>query len=803
MWNHISGNSWAFGLGGGYPDSSDEEDNGNDNVDSMQDIVNSSTNAVEQQGPENISTNSQHTEDQGQGYPLPEGFEEGTDSQETNHVKTALAEIAERSKPSPDISPPTSKKSPRRDEDGEEDQDQVEAKRLKKSLFGGFGDEEESDEEDNIPTPGQSGFDDLSGSRIQDNDIGSQMFGLRLTREEPEEDDSPNELYDDGDLDDVLSDGNSSDEESSSPPPQKPDIIPYDLRRNVERLITGACMDVDKSGDYDPEEEARKEKIKKARARLRRKQAKQGRPRQARVEKCIVRLRLGEKFGNVLNVFEDVELNWPEGWSDDESEADQDGSLRVRYRERTPGCTQKPIPDPKGIRDDITGDPRARGCKNCYRKGHVCSMLGGGECPCGKCEEDEISCEPIRLPLAKAKCNHCIDDLDDDEENYCSFEMRGIEAHDVCLQCQQASYDDCIPSNLKGYAVPRIDMDQLAWGPERKHTSCTNCRMTRKKCSIKNKTNKGPCKQCSKASKHCHFEDTPPKIDRRKKAHRKKIGGTSQAESSRGRTRQYIPPQDLQPTMDLEDIVDLDAEEEIALERSPSPPIILNDALGRRGVLKEIATCWAHPIEFNSENSTKCNFCSIPMFGMTGFHDIRVNVLEWLNGLGYTEITPGHGVEYEGQTVMCANCTITRLQTIMCPGHKICPKLHKITEDEAVQKLFQADEQSDEFLRRLRDWCSFCYRIATHKCHASQPSLAAEEDDEQNMLPGCGLRLCDICEVRLRNEFRNSSTTMAAALDADPKHKEEDGELPEGHTRADVEFLREDGLLMKNVMALT
>jgi hypothetical protein len=255
--------------------------------------------------------------------------------------------------------------------------------------------------------------------------------------------------------------------------------------------------------------------------------------------------------------------------------------------------------------------------------------------------------------------------------------------------------------------------------------------------------------------------------------------------------------------MDLEDIIDLDEKEDIPLERSSSTPIILDDALGRKGVVKKIATCWAHPIEFNSDKSTLCNFCAIPIFGMAGFHEIKVTVLEWLNGLGYTEISPGHGAEYKGQTVMCANCTITRLQTIICPGHQIRPKIRTITGDEAVQKLFEAEEQSDEFLRRLRDWCSFCFRVATHKCSAPQPSLAAAEGDEQNMLPGCGLRLCDTCEVRLRKEFQISSTAMAAALDAYPKHKVEDGDLPEGRTRADVEFLREDGLLMKNVMAMT
>jgi hypothetical protein len=773
----------------------------------------------------------QTTGEQDQGYPLPGGFED-SDTQETFDLESALSAIANRSRPIPRKQPPT-QKSPRRfDEVDEEDSPRL--KRPRKSLFGGFEDDEDEDEANqNFQTPkthegsyGLEGnmqwldnpdpvassahgndldilFDEnsnqynnlaaVNGSRPSDN-IGYRMSSLNLIQDDAEED---QERYDPL----ALSNDRSSHRESSSPPARKSETIPYTLRNNLDRLITGACMDVDRSGDYDPEEEARKAKLERAKARERKKQAKKARRQPDKIPKCIVRLKF-RAFGTVMNITDGIQ-NWPDDWSDVGSEEEEEVFPTVRYRRRSPGWTaQRPIKDPKGILDDITGYPFARGCKSCRRNGQRCAMIDGDTWPCDQCDNQGLDCEPIILPVEKGKCNNCADTLDADEENYCSFEMSGLEPHDVCRQCAQAGHDDCIPGNLEGYAVPRIDLDKYAWSEERKHTSCTNCRINKKKCTVKEKTDHGPCKQCRKADLHCTFLDTPPKIDRRKKAHRKKGGETSKAGSSRGQPNNNMS-RSLQPQyMDPADLEDLDKEEYIPNTRSPSPEIKVKDTDGREGVVKEIATCWAHPIVFNAEDAAGCNFCGVPAFGITGFCEIRVHALEWSNGLGYTEIYGGHRGEYD-QTVVCSNCTLTRLQTIMCPGHTISRRAHKVDEIVAVEKLVAAEPQSDDFLRQLKEWCSFCFRIATHKCRTVQPSLAAHADDEQNMVAGCGLRLCDTCEVRLRTEFQNSSTAMAASLDEEPKPKKggRGGVLP-GQPRADVEFLREDGLLMKNIQAL-
>jgi hypothetical protein len=819
MWDTMSGNSWAFGLGGDSPDSSDDERPTAQDNDAMQDMIPTRPEENDHSELDHEAGNPHNTETEenaDEGYPLPDDLED-TQSQGED-LESALCAIAARARPVPRKQPPQTKKSPRREEDEENGEDaggDLHHKRPRKSLFGGLEDDEE--EEKRFPTPQTSGVSsigagtaqepvhdlgtydmdgaDLNDERVADAEyddgaspngyIGSGMHNLSLTQENQDEhnhvEDEPESYNAYDDLDLALSDGRSSRRGSVSPPPRKDDRIPYELRNHMDRLITGACLDADASGDYDPEEEARRAKLEKAKKRERRK-SRLARQRPEKVPKCIVRLKF-RAFGNVLNVT-DCEDNWPEGWS--ETESDDEDAPRLRYRERSPNWRpQKPIIDPKGIIDDITGYPAARGCRSCRRNGLRCAMIDGGTWPCDDCDSQGLDCEPIILPVKKGKCNNCAETVEDDEENDCSFEMRGLAPHDVCHQCAQAGYDDCIPGDLEGWTIPRIDLDKLAWGPDRKHTSCTECRVKKRKCSVKGRSDTGPCRQCEKRKLHCRFEDEPPKIDRRKKKNRKKA-----AETMSGDPLAFLREAGWE---------DLENEDIDSPPRSPSPEpeLLVEDAQGHTGVCKDILTYWAHPISFNQKNSTNCKFCSVPFFGMTGYRETKVFVLEWADGLGYTELNGGHHGEY-GDTVMCSDCTLARLQKNVCGGHSMARKTNVMDGDAVIDKLIAAQPHSEEFVLLSEELCSFCCGVATWACRRRQPSLAAEEGDDTNMLVGCGLRCCDSCVERLRNEFNNSSTAMAAALDLEPKAGED---ISEGTVRADVEFLKEDGLLMRNIEA--
>ena len=121
-------------------------------------------------------------------------------------------------------------------------------------------------------------------------------------------------------------------------------------------------MDTDKSGNWDPDQEAKERQKKALRARVAKKEKKQkkekkgkGKKRSEDVDdtmKHIVKLRV-KNIGDVRNVTND-EQNWPDGWSDTDSE------FRVSLRENTPDrAKQKALEDPADPEHDLTGHPEA------------------------------------------------------------------------------------------------------------------------------------------------------------------------------------------------------------------------------------------------------------------------------------------------------------------------------------------------------------------------------------------------------------------------------------------------------------
>jgi hypothetical protein len=72
------------------------------------------------------------------------------------------------------------------------------------------------------------------------------------------------------------------------------------------------------------------------------------------------------------------------------------------------------------------------------------------------------------------------------------------------------------------------------------------------------------------------------------------------------------------------------------------------------------------------------------------------------------------------------------------------------------------------------------------------------EDEDEEEIDGCGLKLCAGCEVKLKEVFEGDSNVMAATLDFEPKAKAEEMEMG-SVVRADVGFLSRQGLLMKNL----
>ncbi|KAH9875413.1 hypothetical protein J1614_004905 [Plenodomus biglobosus] len=548
------------------------------------------------------------------------------------------------------------------------------------------------------------------------------------------------------------------------------------------------------SGNFDPSDEAKQKmmrlnKAKAAKLAQQKKKGKQCAPKE-HIMKLIVRLRF-KAFGNVRNYTND-EDNWPDNWSEIDSECERERQeYHDFFRRKTPGrLLQIPIEDPSGKVDDLTGYPVARGCKCCRKNDRDCSMVTDGIYPCMQCADENTDCEPIVATTIKGRCKQCVKDGID----ACSFEDE--PSHAFCDYCSEGEFL-CEPLPPEGYRTERINIDELVYGEDRPYVACTVCRQEKKRCSLKKKTDKPPCKYCKKHYIGCTFFD-PPKQEPATKASaatRRPLGPTE------GDAPEVTMPSSSYFT--AEDLADMEMRDEETSSREATPEMEMEDNAGNIGLITKIKTSFAHPIQFNvaAEDVSDCNFCEMPMFGVIGHFERAVHVIRWYNGRGYTEIGGGH-CEDNGPTKMCGPCATIRLQIMVCEYHELeraidgtdMPGLEEISDD-----LISAEPGSEEMLYQLQRWCSMCFAAAKFGCATVQPSVCGEE--EENVV-GCGLRLCDRCAARLKDEFEGDVSLMASDMDMLPKISvaDEGGNL-EGRTRADVGLLKRDGLLMTDINA--
>ncbi|KAL6710866.1 hypothetical protein ACN47E_007923 [Coniothyrium glycines] len=682
-----------------------------------------------------------------------------------------------------------SNKSPRRNSD---DVTSPRSKKPRQSLFGRPSEEDietrqtahATEEQDTVLQPAVSG-----------SNIGQHMSSLNLEQEVRQ--DSPLERTVDPGLGFNSSVRGSLTPSPSRAPSEESVVIPpdsqpaYELRQNIERMKTFTYIDTDRSGNFDPTAEAKQKmlKLNKARAAkaLQRKKKDKKCASKENVMKCIVKVRF-EAFGTVRNYTNDEE-NWPEGWSDIDSECEREmQEYREFFRHNTPGREmQMAIEDPGGELDDLTGYPAARGCRACRKHERDCSLIHGGYYPCEECKEEKMDCEPIIPPTRKGRCKQCAED----EREFCSFEEDDQQA--ICDHCAEDGYI-CEALPPQHYRAERIRIDELIYSADRPYIACTVCRQEKKRCSLKKKSSKPPCKYCKKNNIGCTFFDIP-KPDLKKKA-------TARTKDP----MEGVAPEVAKPGSDYftaEDLDDLLMTEIEIKSRSPTPELEMEDSSGHKGALTKINTSFAHPIEFNvtGPETSDCNFCEMPVFGFIGYFEREVHVIRWHNGLGYSEVGGGY-CEDKRPTRMCQSCTNNRLQVLVCPFHELQPMYDDsvtANHDTAAEDLLSVEPGTLEMQYQLQRWCSMCFSIAIVGCATAQPSVLGEEDTE---IPGCGLRLCSQCESTLQEQFDGDVNLMATEMDTLPKINEEDGQADEdfsGKPRADVGFLSQDGLLMRNM----
>ena len=503
--------------------------------------------------------------------------------------------------------------------------------------------------------------------------------------------------------------------------------------------------------------------------------------------KCIVKLPF-DAFGNVRNITND-EQNWPEDWSEIESEQERElEEYREAYRANTPDrLLQLPLEDPADKVDDLTGYPAARGCKQCRKLEQACSMVKDGKYPCQECIEDGGECQPIQEPAVKGRCKQC------DQANcgVCSFEDDPTQP--ICDHCADNDHIcEALPPD--GYKAPRVDLDEIAYGPDRPYAACTNCRTLKRRCNLKTNEDEPPCNYCKKNNLGCHFFDLPKQNTEKQTARKKTLVERIAPDVAKPNSEFFTP----------EDLADMERRTNVVLERETTPEIEMEDAEGNKGMLSKIDTSFAHPIRFSvpKTDTSDCNFCEIPIFGFVGYFERQVHVIRWNSGLGYAEVGGGH-CQDTGETKMCEECTNRRLQIVVCPGHEFERMADADTDhNQLTEELTEAEIGGADMQYQLQRWCSLCFSPASFGCNTVQPDLLGEEESK---IAGCHLRLCIACEKTLREDYANHFDLMAADLDSKPKISEADevlGNKIEGRPRADVGFLMQDGLLMRTVQAM-
>ncbi|KAF3008941.1 hypothetical protein E8E13_011364 [Curvularia kusanoi] len=348
----------------------------------------------------------------------------------------------------------------------------------------------------------------------------------------------------------------------------------------------------------------------------------------------------------------------------------------------------------------------------------------------------------------------------------------------------------------EGYKAPRIRIDEIIYGPDRPYIACTTCRALKKRCSLKKKSDDPPCKRCRKEEIGCTFDDIPK--PEKPESSAKPSGSTAKG---KGLAPESIP--DISgPRNEFfteEDIATMHRRNTTVRVREPTPELEMEDTNGKRGMLTKITTSFAHPIQFSvgADAQAGCQFCEVPIFGMAGHFEREVHVIRWHDGSGYAELGGGH-CQNEGRTTMCGDCSMLRLQILVCDGHIMECLPEANTDHDALGDELVAAEQGEETRYQLSRWCSLCFSPASFGCSTLQADISTHGEDK---IAGCHLRLCLACEVALRERFGGNFDAMVMELDAQPKISEADDKLDrdlEGRARADVGFLRQDGLLMSS-----
>ncbi|KAI9706364.1 MAG: hypothetical protein M1836_003369 [Candelina mexicana] len=416
------------------------------------------------------------------------------------------------------------------------------------------------------------------------------------------------------------------------------------------------------------------------------------------------------------------------------------------------------MPDDEDEKELTLGHPEARGCKACLELRQVCPLVSEDTTyPCYFCIEDGCECELILEPKRKRTCEGC-------RQRRCRCSYR--DGGDHALPCEQ-----CQKLGRKCVAGPETDRINYNRYPNDKSTlhdsngrafvACAPCRRAKKWCSLKDKSKKPPCKTCTANGIDCTFERLRKSV---------RTGGLCTAQKP--------------------------AETSIATKVIQKD----RDGIARTAETRTIKTKFAHPMTFNydppEDGSFPCHFCDQAGYGIMGLVENRVEVIDWKDGQGYTELEGGNTGAGAEHSRMCFDCTAQRMRVFGCNAHDIQPMELMCTGG------LDLGSRSHELLLKLEEstagWCAVCPATAYYRCCAPQETDMYGQPADSGSLEasGCGLLLCENCAWSIVFEHDGDLTSLITAIQHDEQAH------PTGF-RADAGFLLPGGELLRQLFGGT
>ena len=541
--------------------------------------------------------------------------------------------------------------------------------------------------------------------------------------------------------------------------------------RVFKRGFNSTWLDEDKTGNYDPTEERREERLRRNRVKFRRREClgrsansfddddeADGEAAEKVVPTLSVTLRFPSEVGkaNLAHVI----CKLPAKASVNIHGATSGHCLRRRLSGASPKASgDYDVDKPHlvlDLPDDLTGHPIARGCWACLGLGICCSLLENEHSwPCAACLDDDQDCNLVTPPKLKRACECC-----KRRRCACSY-THSLNHSGPCQQCGDDGYK-CVAGPVKE-AVPTRIRYERDWQNHpmpkkrvpkiRKILTCTECRKAGRQCSFSTVDSSPACAACKEAGsdKSCAVDIILPQ--RHGPAKRRKTKGESEINS-------------------------------LLVSLSPLAKAA-NATQDSEGIVRKIQTKFCHPISFNHEDNTagseSCHFCAEAGYAIFGLEAREVEVIDWADGRNLEEISGGHRGKGVENTRMCPDCTLSRLTIMMCPAHELGPiagvKKDALDMNTALAELLSGDSKVSG------RWCSICPSLALYEC------CSASEEGE-----GCSFSLCEACMVPLVGQYDGDLQKMIAEMKDEPTEERMLG------LRADYELLKQDGLLMRYVL---